>query len=72
MWGWLREATARASRWKRSRAIALRRHLGGQHLQGDVAPELGIARAIHLPHPARAERRTDLVRSDARADLEGH
>ena len=36
--------------------IGIARHLRGQHLEGDVAPELGVVRAIHLAHSARAER----------------
>jgi hypothetical protein len=34
----------------------------GQDLQGDVAPQPAVARAIDLAHAARAERRDDLVR----------
>ena len=32
-----------------------------QDLQRDVAPELRVLRPVDLPHPARAERRDDLV-----------
>jgi hypothetical protein len=37
---------------------------GGEQLQGDVAAESSIAREIHLPHPARAELRDDLIRPE--------
>ena len=37
--------------------------LGGQNLDGDVAAEPRVARAIDLAHPAGAERRDDLVRA---------
>ena len=35
--------------------VGIERELGGQDLQGDVAPELGIAGAVHLAHSARAD-----------------
>ena len=35
-----------------------------EHLDRDVAIELGVAGAVHLAHPARAQRREDLVRPD--------
>ena len=41
-----------------------------QHLDRDVAIQLGIARAIDLTHAARAEHGDDLVRSEAAADGE--
>src|SRR6185436_11514262 len=44
----------------------------GEQLEGDVAPELGIPRAIHLTHPARAEEGDDLVRAESNAWSEGH
>ena len=40
------------------------RERGGQHLDGHVAPELGVARAVHLAHAARAERSDDLERAE--------
>ena len=39
-----------------------------QDLDRDVAPELRIARAIHLAHPARAEQRVDSIDADLFAD----
>ena len=38
-------------------AIGIGRQRRGQDLEGDVAIELGIARAIDLAHPAGAQRR---------------
>src|SRR5262245_9915082 len=40
----------------------------GQHLDRNVAAELGIASAIHLAHAAHAEPRTDLVDADPLTD----
>ncbi len=44
----------------------------GQHLDGHVAPEPRILRAIDLSHPARAERRNDFVGAEARTGRERH
>ena len=35
-----------------------------QHFEGDLAPELGVAGAIDLPHPARAQERKNRGRPD--------
>jgi hypothetical protein len=37
----------------------------GKHLDRDVPIQLHIPRPVHLPHPARAERREDLVGPEA-------
>jgi len=42
-------------------------HLGGQHLERDVAPQAQVLCAIDLAHAARAERADDLVGAEARA-----
>ena len=42
----------------------------GQDLDGDVAPELGIPRAIDLAHTACAERLKDFVRAESCAGSE--
>ena len=42
-------------------ALGVRRERGRQHLDRHVAVELRVGGAIHLAHPARAERRDDLV-----------
>ena len=46
--------------------------LGGQDLDGDFAPELGVARAVHLAHAARAERGEDLVVAETSACGQRH
>src|SRR5262249_11752713 len=43
-----------------------------QHLDGDVAIQPGVARAIHLAHPAFAEQGDNLIRTEARADVTRH
>jgi len=43
-----------------------------QHLEGDVAPEPRIGRAIDLAHPAAANQRQDFVSAEASAEREGH
>ena len=45
-----------------SEAVGRRRHVGGQHLDRDVALEARVARTVDLAHPSRAERRDDLSR----------
>jgi hypothetical protein len=41
--------------------LRIQRERFGEDLDGDRALEPRVARAIHLAHPARAERRADLV-----------
>ena len=53
-------------------AIGIRGHLGRQHLERDLAPELGVASPVHLPHPARAERGDDLVGTETGGGSERH
>ncbi len=48
-------------------AIDVRGQLGRQHLERDIAPQLHIARAIHLAHAALADQRPDVEGSQARA-----
>src|SRR5262249_31665132 len=36
----------------------------GQHLQGHLPPQLGVARAVDLPHPAAGEVGEDFVLAD--------
>ena len=40
---------------KAAEPLGIPRHLGGQHLEGDVAAELRVVRAIDLAHATRAE-----------------
>src|SRR5437773_7115376 len=35
-----------------------------QHFDGDLATQPGVARAVHLAHPARTQRRYDFVRTE--------
>ena len=44
----------------------------GQELESHVAAELRVGGAVNLAHPARAERRDDLVRAEAGAGGERH
>src|SRR5262245_16993341 len=43
-----------------------------QHLDRDVALQTLVARPVNLSHPARAERRGDLVRSELRSGGKSH
>ena len=53
-------------------AIRRRGHVLGQHLEGDVAAETRVARAVHLAHPARTERGDDLVDTETGAGRKTH
>ena len=44
---------------------------GGQHLDRDLAFQLGVGRAIHLAHAAGADLRGDFVDAEASAGSEG-
>ena len=46
--------------------------IGGQDLDGHVAPESRVPCAIHFTHTTGAERRDDLVRAEACAGGQGH
>ena len=43
--------------------IRIARHCARQDLDRDVAPELRVARAVHLAHAARAEQRLQMIRA---------
>ena len=51
-------------------AVRVLEELLRQHLERDVAPELRVPGPVDLPHPARAERRDDVVGTEARSDSE--
>ena len=72
MLGWLSAATTRASRSKRASACAFGGEPLGEHLDRDVALQPGVARAIHLAHPAGADRGDHFVRTEPGAGREGH
>jgi hypothetical protein len=44
----------------------------GQDFDGDVAVQLGIARAVDLPHSSNAKRSRDFVRPELRSHGEWH
>ncbi len=46
--------------------LGVRGECVGQHLDGDLAAQLDVARPVDLAHAARPERREDLVRAQAR------
>ena len=52
--------------------LVVRRILRREDLDGDVAAEMGVPRAIDLLHPARADGRDELVRPEAGTGGEGH
>jgi len=52
--------------------IRIRREGGEQHLDRDVALQPLIPRPVHLPHPARADGREDLVGAEAGTRREAH
>ena len=45
-------------------AVGVGGPVDGQDFEGHVATQAGIARADNLSHPARAERRRDLIWTD--------
>ena len=53
-------------------ALRVRGHLGRQHLEGDLAPELRVGGAVDLPHPAGADRGGDAVVRERAADHSRH
>ena len=48
--------------------LSIAREYGGQHLDGDLAAELGIARAIDLTHAPGTKLRQDPIRADVAPD----
>ena len=62
----------RASRSKRWRELRVGGDVAGRTLTRDRAIEPRVARLVDLAHPARAERREDLVGTQARAGGESH
>ena len=53
-------------------AIGISGGVRGQDLDGYLAPEALVARAVDLPHPARAEGSQGFVGAEARARLHWH
>jgi hypothetical protein len=54
-----------------SQALRVLRHVLRKHLDRHVSPELRVLRPVDLSHPARTERREDLVRPEPDAGREG-
>ena len=48
------------------------REVPGQHLDGDIAIELVVSRAVDFAHATGTEGRDDLVRAHAGTGLKGH
>ena len=53
-----------------SDAFVILREGRGKNLDRDIAIELRVARAKHLPHPARAKGPGDFIRPEPRAEGE--
>ena len=53
-------------------AFGVGRKKFGQDLDGDVSSQVRITRAIHLAHPARTERRDDLVCTEPLSSFQNH
>ena len=73
MWGWFSAASVLASRSKRASRSESSANGVRQNLDGDLAPKVGIERAIDFTHPARADLGSDLVwaKPSARDDSHG-
>src|SRR5205085_1459667 len=52
--------------------VGVRGQLRGEDLDRDLPVELRVARPVDLAHPARAERREDLVGTETGAGAESH
>jgi hypothetical protein len=72
MLGWDSAATRLGLALEPGQRVGIGRDGIGQHLDRHFAAQPRISRPIHLPHPARAERREDLVRSEPCARGECH
>ena len=72
MFGWFSADADRASCSKRAQAIGVLRERRRQHLDRHLAPEPRVLRPVDLAHPARAERREDLVGAELRSGGERH
>jgi hypothetical protein len=53
---------------KTGHAVRVMREFGREDLQRDITIELGVPRAVDLPHAAGAKRGEDLVRAEARSE----
>ena len=55
-----------------AKPIRIRGEGGGEDLEGYVAEEASVARAVNLAHPAGTDERNDLVGTELRLRSEGH
>jgi hypothetical protein len=72
MLGWFRDEIVFASRSNRARNCSFDANPGGEDLDRDGALEAGVASLPDLPHPPRAQRRSDLVRAEPCSGLDCH
>ena len=68
MLGWLSDGEELRLALEAGEPLGVLRHLGGQHLEGHLAPELRVGGAVDLAHAARAERGGDPVVRERLAD----
>ena len=66
--GWLSDGQKLRLAAEAGQPLGILRHLGGEHLEGDLAPELRVGGAVHLAHAAGAERGGDAVVRERLAD----
>ena len=67
MFGWFSAASTSRFALKAREPIRIAGHRGGQDFDRDRPLEIAVARAIHLAHAARADRRGDFVDAEPRA-----
>jgi hypothetical protein len=56
---------------KASQPVGISRERWWENLDGNLALQLRVRRAINLTHPARSQSREDLVRAEANAGGKG-
>ena len=72
MFGWFRLASTCASRWNPGEPIRISGEGVGQDLQGDIAAEVRVLRAIDLAHTPFTYEGGHVVMAEAGADFESH
>ena len=70
--GWLSAASERGLALEASQPLGVLRHVLREHLDRHVAPEPRVPRPVNLPHPARPQRRKDLVGTETGAGGDRH
>jgi len=61
MWWMIQRREQVRSTTEAREALGIPRDLGRQQLDGDLTPEPGVTRPVHLVHSARTQRADDLV-----------